>query len=273
MFYCKRSCLFSFYSSFSRKTVLPLPRASVKTDSPRGFALSIVEASKQAVTSQAVCTSQTQVFAKSSSLGHCQGLLNGLPAWYTSWSPPIPHSSVLTSSGSKAVVFKELRTCTSKMFPRGQWPLFKNHCSSVNLHGLDSLFDPLPLQGSNSWGSSLELSVPQITHTSNGDDSIYLTEWLLQCQHWAQRELNTNHLSYVASTGRGPTENASHRIKSKPLNNGAKSRFTIFSLATQLQKAMTTVTLISQLYGHTSSFSHLNSPSFSRIYFLITIYI
>lgn len=60
---------------------------------------------------------------------------------------------MLKSSGSKAVVFKQLRICISKMFPSGQGPLFKNHCSSASLHGLHSMCDPLPLQGSISWGA------------------------------------------------------------------------------------------------------------------------
>lgn len=119
---------------------------------------------------------------------------------------------MLKSSGSKAVVFKQLRISISKMFPSGQGPLFKNHCSSASLHGLDSIFDPLPLQGSNSWGNSLELSTMEQSH------------------------------------------------------------FTIFSLATQLWKAMTTVTLISQLYDHTSSFLTLSPlPSPELTSFLITI--
>lgn len=97
---------------------------------------------------------------------------------------------MLKSSGSKAEVFKQLRICISKMFPSGQGPLFKNHCSSASLHGLDSM-----LQGSNSWGNSLELSTMEQSH------------------------------------------------------------FTIFSLATQLWQAMTTVTLIFPLYDHTQAFS------------------
>lgn len=58
-------------------------------DSPRSFALSIPKIS--ATMSPPICTSQTWTFVKSSSLGHCQGLLSGLPAWFTSSNYLTPH--------------------------------------------------------------------------------------------------------------------------------------------------------------------------------------
>lgn len=84
MFYYKCSWLFSFHSiHFYIKYYGSLPRSSVKPDSPRGFAVAVLEASRHSGSSLAR-TSQSQAFVKAWSLGHCQDLPNGSPAWCTS---------------------------------------------------------------------------------------------------------------------------------------------------------------------------------------------
>lgn len=103
-----------------RIKMLALPRSSVKTRSPTGFASSILEASKHTVTSRA-WASQTQAFVKSSSPGHCQDHLNGshLPG-----IPP-PAGPRHTALWWRAQAPGRPGTCISKKFP-----VLTDHCKN-----------------------------------------------------------------------------------------------------------------------------------------------